>query len=148
MAQLLAGVRESLGRIFERSRHKPFMDATMAACALVALADEDHRLAELATRDRVLVRLRELHAFDTRKAVEVYDQYAHLITRNPEEGKRKTLELVGRLKGDHKSSERLVKICLAVGRADHAFSAHERSVVEEICRTLGLHPGDLGVYDL
>ena len=148
MAQLFGGVRNSVGRFFERVRHRPFMEATMAACALVALSDEDHRLAELATRDRVLVRLRDLHVFDTQKAVELYDHYAGLITRDPDEGKRKTMELVGRLKDDHKESKRLVKICLAIGRADHEFTPRERSVGEEICRTLSLHPGDLGVYDL
>ena len=42
----------------------------MAAAALVALADRDHRLSELVTRDRVLSRLGELKPVSVRDAVE------------------------------------------------------------------------------
>ena len=42
----------------------------------------------------------------------------------------------------------LVRACLAIGHADRDFSARERSVVEEICRQVGLDPAELGVYDI
>jgi tellurite resistance protein TerB len=132
----------------EQSRHKSLLNAAMAACALVAMADDDERLAELAMRDRVLLRLKELEDFNTQKAIDVYDHHVQLIGKNSADGRQAAMDVLSKVRGDRRDSERLVKICVAIGRADHTFSPKERSVVEDICRSLDLHPGDLGVYDL
>ena len=148
MTQLFGGFTNPFSRKRQHSRHKILLDAAMAACALVALADDDERLAELAMRDRVLVRLKELEDFDTQKAIDIYDRYVQLMIRDKDDGRKVALEHLLKVRDNRQDSERLVKICLAIGRADHTFSPRERSVVEEICRSLDLHPGDLGVYDL
>ncbi len=141
-------LRETVEGIRQRSRHKSFVEAAMAACAMVAMADEDQRLSELITRDRVLVRIDELGSIDHQQAVALYDDYSKRIQRDPASGREQALQLIANFADDRDSSELLVRMCVAVGRADQAFSARERSVVEMICRRLNLHPGDLGVYDL
>ena len=141
-------LRETVEGIRQRSRHKSFVEAAMAACAMVAMADEDQRLSELITRDRVLVRIDELGSIDHQQAVALYDDYSKRIQRDPVLGREQALQVIVAFAGDRESSELLVRMCVAVGRADQAFSATERSVVEIICRRLNLHPGDLGVYDL
>ncbi|MGD8976910.1 MAG: TerB family tellurite resistance protein [Gammaproteobacteria bacterium] len=141
-------LRETVEGIRQRSRHKSFVEAAMAACAMVAMADEDQRLSELITRDRVLVRIDELGSLDHQQAVALYDEHSKRIQRDPARGREQALQVIGAFAGDRDSSELLVQICVAVGRADQTFSATERSVVEIICRRLNLHPGDLGVYDL
>lgn len=141
-------LRETVEGIRQRSRHKSFVEAAMAACAMVAMADEDQRLSELITRDRVLVRIDELRSIDHQQAVALYDDYSSRIQRDPASGREQALQVIGAFADDRESSELLVRMCVAVGRADQTFSATERSVVEVICRQLNLHPGDLGVYDL
>ena len=148
MSRLFELIKSPFGRRQDHSRHKILLDAAMAACALVALADDDERLAELAMRDRVLVRLKELEDFDTQKAIDTYDRYVQLMIRDKDDGRKVSMEHLLKVRDNRQDSERLVKICLAIGRADHTFSPRERSVVEEICQSLNLHPGDLGVYDL
>jgi tellurite resistance protein TerB len=142
------GLRGRLGRFREQAQQRQFADAAMAACALVALSDKDHRLAEVTARDRVLHRLDEETALDLRRAIAAYDRYADLLQTDPHAGRKALLDIVTGLKSDRARAERLIKVCLAIGHSDQRFSAKERAVVEDICECLGLHPGDVGVYDL
>jgi tellurite resistance protein len=141
-------LRETVDGIRQRSRHKSFVEAAMAACAMVAMADEEQRLSELITRDRVLVRIDELRSIDHQQAVALYDHYSKRLRLDPARGRQEALEAMAPFAGDREASELLVRMCVAVGRADQTFSPKERSAVERICRHLNLHPGDLGVYDL
>ena len=148
MRQIIEGVRGKMGKMRDHSRHRSFVDAAMAACAMVALADEDHRLAELTARDRVLHHLNDEKPIDVGRAVGAYERYSDLLQSDPGAGRKALMDIVAGLKGDQAKSERLINVCLAIGRADQQFSARERAVVEDICTTLGLHPADVGVYDL
>jgi tellurite resistance protein len=148
MRQLLDGVRGKVGRIRADSRHRDFVDTTMAACALVALADDDHRLSELVARDRIIHLLDRERTVDVNRAVAAYERYSKLLETEGTAGRKALLEIVAGVKGDREKSEQLIRLSIAVGRADQQFSARERSVVEDICHALRLHPADLGVYDL
>ena len=148
MRQVLDGVRGKVGRIRADSRHRDFVDTTMAACALVALADDDHRLSELVARDRIIHLLDRERTVDVNRAVAAYERYSKLLETERATGRKTLLEIVAGMKGDREKSERLIHLSIAVGRADQQFSARERSVVEDICHALGLHPADLGVYDI
>jgi tellurite resistance protein TerB len=148
MRDWIDGLRSRLGRFREQAQHRQFADAAMAACALVALSDKDHRLAEITARDRVLKRLDEESSVDLRRAIAAYDRYAGLLQTDPHAGRKALLDIVTGLKRDRAQAERLIKVCLAVGHSDQRFSAKERAVVEDVCEALGVHPGDVGVYDL
>jgi tellurite resistance protein len=145
---MLKLVSDVLDGIRQRGRQRDFVEATMAGCALVALADKEQRLAELLTRDRVLTRVDEMRTFDHQRALEFYDHYAQAIQADPAAGRSRVLDKIAPLRSDRQSAELLVRICIAIGRADQTFSAQERSVVEAVCRALDIHPGDLNVYDL
>lgn len=141
-------VRETLDGIRERSKHKTFVEAAMAACAMVALADEEQRLSELITRDRVLVRIDELRSINHDQAVRVYDSFAHQICDDPEAGRARAMASIGALAGDPEAAGLVARMCVAIGRADQDFTARERGMVEAICRQLDVHPGDFDVYDI
>ena len=79
MRQLLDGVKGKVGKMREGSRHRDFVDTTMAACALVALADDDHRLSELVARDRILHHLDRKRTVDVNRAVASYEKYSRLL---------------------------------------------------------------------
>ena len=120
----------------------------MAGAALVALADRDPRLSELVTRDRVLARLAELQPVSTRDAVEMYDRHARALADDFEAGRRTVVALLSEFEGRHDELVTLVRACMAIGHADSDFSPKERSVVELICKTVGVDPHELGVYDI
>ena len=141
MKRMFDRIRESLGGLGERSRHRDFVDVVMAGAALVARADRDERLAELVARDRVLARLTDLQWFDVHDAVTAYEQHSRLLGKNAESGKRQLLDKITEFGGDRSERVTLVRACLAV-------RVPERSVVEQICSALGVDPGELGVYDI
>jgi tellurite resistance protein len=120
----------------------------MAGTALVAHADRDERLSELVARDRILARLADLLPLNTRDAVALYERYARRLDDQPDAGRREVLEKIGGFDGSRDDLLILVRACLAIGHADRDFSARERSVVEEICRQVGIDPAELGVYDI
>ena len=148
MKQILNRFRDGLHGFTERSRQKQFVDVVMAASAMVALADRDHRLSELVTRDRVLSRLGELQPVSIRNAVETYDRHARALIDDPDRSRQEIFKLLGEFSGDGEEMTTLVRACLAIGHADTDFSPRERSVVEQICGAVGVDPGDLGVYDI
>ena len=78
MRQRLDGVKGKVGKYRDGSRHRGFVDAAVAACALVALADDDHRLSELTARDRALHHLDRERAIDVPKAVAAYDRLGYV----------------------------------------------------------------------
>jgi tellurite resistance protein TerB len=148
MKQILDRFKNELHGFRERSHQKQFVDAVMAAAALVALADRDHRLSELVTRDRVLSRLGELKPVSVRDAVETYDRHARALIDDPDRSRQEIFKLLGEFSGDSEEVTTLVRACLAIGHADTDFSPRERSVVEQICGAIGVDPGELGVYDI
>lgn len=148
MKQMLNRFRDGLHGFRERSRQKQFVDAVMAASAMVALADRDQRLSELVTRDRVLSRLSELQPISIRGAVETYDQHARALVDDPERARQQIFKILGEFSGDAEEMTTLVRACLAIGHADTDFSPRERNVVEQICGTVGVDPAELGVYDI
>lgn len=148
MKTLLDKFRGGLDGFRARSRQKAFLEVVMAGTALVALADRDERLSELVARDRVLSRLGDLLPVDARDAVAVYERYARRLDEHPERGRQEVLAKIGAFEGSREDTLSLIRACLAIGHADSDFSARERSVVEEICRQVGVDPGELGVYDI
>lgn len=148
MTSLFDRFRGGLEGFRERAQQKAFLEVVMAGAALVAMADRDERLSELVARDRVLTRLADLQPVNTRDAVSHYERYARLLDQDPEKGRREVLEKIGDFQGSREDVLALIRACLAIGHADSDFSARERSVVEEICRQVGVDPAGLGVYDI
>jgi tellurite resistance protein len=148
MKKILRSLRSGFEGFIERSHQKEYVEVLMAGAALVALADRDHRLSELVTRDRVLARLAELQPVSTRDAVEMYDRHANALADDFETGRRQVIELLSDFEGAHDELVTLVRACLAIGHADSDFSSRERSAVELICKTVGVDPQELGVYDI
>lgn len=148
MKTILEKFRGGIDGFRERSRQKAFLEVVMAGTALVAYADRDERLSELVARDRILARLADLLPFNTRDAVALYERYARRLDAQPDAGRREALEKIGAFDGSPDDLLILVRACLAIGHADRDFSARERSVVEEICRQVGIDPAELGVYDI
>lgn len=148
MKKILHSLRSGFEGFIERSHQKEYVEAMMAGAALVAMADRDQRLSELVTRDQVLERLGELQPVNTRDAVDMYDRHARAIADDFETGRRAVVALLSKFEGRHEELVTLVRACMAIGHADSDFSPKERSVVELICKTVGVDPQELGVYDI
>jgi len=137
-------LRQAIADTLERHRQQPFLDAAMAACALVAMADGSVSLSEQSRVDDVLEAIDRLALFDVHEAVDLFNEYVEGVTADPAKGRKRALDAVGRMKDDAEASDLLVKICLAVSRADGEYAPGERDQIAAVCRRLGR---DLADYE-
>lgn len=130
-------LRQAIADTLERHRQQPFLDAAMAACALVAMADGEVSLSEQSRVDEVLEAIDRLSLFDVHEAVDLFNEYVEGVAADPNKGRAHALEAVGRMRGDGEAADLLVKICLAVSRADGDYAPGERDQIEAVCARLG-----------
>lgn len=145
MSGLFANLMQGLQNQAERHRNRPFMEATMAACALVATADGTVSFSERHRIDQILERLDQLRVFDPHEAMNVFDDFIQELQDNPEAGRRAALQRLAKVAEDKDSSRLMVRICCAVSEADGDFSTAERRQIEAVCRALGLTLEDSGL---
>ncbi len=145
MASLIRAAKAALAREYERLRNRSFLEATMAASALVAMADGEVKFSELSALDDLLENVRELQVYDPHVAVDLCRSYVEAIAANVEAGKAKALKAVGRIAGDEEASRLVVQMCLVISRSDGEFSENEADAMRDLCAALWLDPGDVGL---
>ena len=141
LGALAAGARIRLAR----HRHRPFLEAAMAASALVALADGQVTFSESHRLDEIIETIEQLRVFDAHEGVELFKDYIDAIAINPEAGRRRALAAIAGIADDKDEARLLVRLCLAVSAADGAFQDEERERIVEICARLGLAPDEFGL---
>ena len=145
MAGFLASLLDDYELEMERHRHRPFLKASMAACALAAVADGAPTLSERIRVDQILETLEMLKIFDPHEGVDLFNQYSRELIESPEEGHRKALEAVSAMTGSPASAALLVRMCLAVAEAKGEKSRTDEIEIEAVCRVLGVDPGEVGL---
>ena len=142
MAKLLKGLRDGIRAELARHRNRPFLEAAMAASALVAAADGEISFSERQRMDQVLETLDDLRVFDVHQAVDLFNGFVDAMRDDMDEGVAKALKAVGRIAGNAEAMRLLVRICIAVARADGEFSDPERDRIHQICRLFNLKPAE------
>ncbi len=145
MASLIRSAKAAFERERERFKNRPFLEATMAASALVAMADGEVKFSELSALDDLLENVHELQVYDPHVAVDLCRDHIDAIAADAEAGRAKALEAVGRIAGDEEASRLVVQMCLVISRSDGEFSESEADAVRDLCAALWLDPGDVGL---
>lgn len=122
----------------QRIRGRRFLDAAMAAAALVSTADKDVRLSEQFALDRLLERMEQLRIFDPRAGIELHRRHVERIMAESGNGRRDALDSVSSFRGDEKRRLVILQIGAAVARADGDLSEPEREALADIASALGL----------
>jgi tellurite resistance protein TerB len=143
MSTFVIKVRQMLSRYSERVRERAFLDAAMAASALVASADGDVSLAELLSRDDILDRVEALQAFDTEVAVSRFRSYLRGIETDHGSGAARALAAVAAFGEDPELAPLLLRVAVAIAKADARISPEEQAVIEQLTQALGAEDIDL-----
>lgn len=130
--------RDTLRMGLTRFRNRQFLEATMAAAALVAMSDGEATFSEMNALDDVLEDVRDLQIYDPHVAVDIYRDYADAIRTSPEDGRRDALAAAGRIAGDEDACELLIRVAVAISRADGELSPPEVATIGELCALLGV----------
>ena len=130
--------RETLRKSLTRFRNQQFLDATMAATALVATADGEVTFSELNALDSVLDSVQDLQIYDPHVAVDIYRDFADGIDRDAEAGKAAAIAAIRKIAGDADAAEHVLRVAVAISKADGDLSQVEAEVITELCDVLGL----------
>lgn len=140
MASLIERLKETIHLHSERHKNRPFLEATMAAAALVAAADGAVSFSERVRIDQLLEHLDQLKVFDPHEAVNIFNAYVDGLRDSPEDGRAKALSAVAGVSDDREAATLMVRIATAISRADGIFTETERNELGAICAALDLSP--------
>lgn len=129
---------DSLRLELERHRQRPFLEAAMAVCAVVAMADGDVSFSERSRMDAVLEGVTRLALFDPHDGVDLFNGHVEAFRADAAEARSAALALARRGAGDAATRALLVRIAVAIGHADGTYSDEERGAVRLLCSALGL----------
>ncbi len=145
----MMGVIETLKALLvkheQKIRSQKFLEAAMAATAMLALADGKISFAELMARDYILDQVKELQVFEPNEAVELFRTYAETISLDPEKGEVIVDKAITQLCGDEELAFLLLRICLVMAKADRDLSQQEQKVINGFCDILGLDKGEINL---
>jgi tellurite resistance protein TerB len=116
----------------------PFLQAAMAASAVVSMSDGVLDTWEEVQVERVVEKVTDLQVFDPHRAGELHRSYASALAKDAARGKREAIEAVEKISGDREKSRLVVGVCIAVAVADREFSECERTAIRELCDCLGV----------
>ena len=130
--------RETLRNGLSRFRNRQFLDATMAATALVATADGEVTFSELSALDTVLESVKDLQIYDPHIAVDIYKDFADAIVNEPEAGRRDAMAAVRKIAGHPDAADLVIRVAVAISKADGELTVDERSTINDLCTELGV----------
>ena len=146
MASFLASLLGEYRLQLERHRNRPFLEATMAACAIVAAADGEISFGERIRTDQILDALDSLKVFDSHEAVDLFNKFANAILSTPKEGRERAIATLKVVSDDPEKSALLMRIFMAICEIGETKSLVKQIEVVMLCGLLGIEPNDFGLY--
>lgn len=139
---MFEAVRHALEERNTKRKNRPFLEACMATCALIAIADGEVSLSERSRVDEILEAIDRFRLFDVHEAVDLFNSFVADIVENPAKGQESALDAIRDIRHEAGDAVLLVKVALAVSRADGVFLDSERQQCELVCKALGLTLAD------
>ena len=140
MTDFFANARAAIADRIERFRNRDFLEATMAASALVSMADGKVKLTEANVIDQALDAVHELNIYDPHDAVDLFRHHLDELQTDERAAREEILEIVRKVAGDEEEAHILIKVCIAIGKSDEEFIEAEKMAIREIAAVLGLDP--------
>ena len=141
-ASLIGQYREQM----ERHQRRPLLEASMAACAITAMADGNVSFPERVRVDQILDTLDQLSVFDPHEGVELFNEYVTAIQENGAKGHAKAIAAIRDFAEDTESAELIVRICLAISEAEGEISLVDQVATVTLCSQIGVDPTKFGLY--
>lgn len=134
---LLSSIKETIDVIIDRHDSMEFMQGVMAACAIVANADNKITFAEWFRLDKILANVDRLKVYDPQEAVALFNTYVEQLQgRDRKTAKAKLLKQIGKTFSTEQDQAVLIKICWAISKADGKVDHFDYDAVEEIAEAI------------
>ncbi len=130
-----------------RHRNRAFLRASMAACALVAMANGNVSFRQRIRLDQIMETLEALRDFDPHEGVNLFNEVVTAMRNSPRSGHETAMEIILKETVSHpEKSELLIRICLAVSEVDGIIPMTEQIEIVGLCSRLGVEPDRLDLY--
>jgi tellurite resistance protein TerB len=146
MAGFLSNLINNWQDALERHRNRPFLEAAMAACAIIATDDGSVSFAERVRVDQILETLDQLNIYDPHEGGDIFNEYVDEIEKSPKEGHSKAMNAVKAFANEVESASLIIRICLAVAEADGDATLADQIEIVTLCSLLGVDPEGMGLY--
>jgi tellurite resistance protein TerB len=137
-----AKAREALTTEVSKFKNKSFMEATAAACAMIAAADGQVSSAEKEKMAGFIKNSPELKVFDIADVIKAFNDSVAKFEFDLSLGQAEALKVISKVKSNDGASRLLVRVACAIGASDGDFDAKEKAACRQICLELGLNPAD------
>ncbi|WP_447649771.1 tellurite resistance TerB family protein [Pseudomonas abietaniphila] len=123
-------------------KNRSFMEATAAACAMIAAADGEVSSQEKQKMSGFISNSPELKVFDLSDVIAAFNDSLGKFEFDIQIGQAEALKTIGKIKGNDGASRLLVRVACAIGASDGNFDEKEKAACRQICLELGLSPAD------
>lgn len=121
-------------------RNKDFLEAVMAVCALIALADDEFQAIERQRIFQAFASVPALRELDFHQALKLLKAHVEALDRDGPAAKQMLYKKVGRMAGRHKRVRTLMRLAYLIILADEEVHEGELGEFRHICRLLDLEP--------
>ena len=97
---MLQELKNRLSERRSRRNNRTFLEATMAACALVAMADKKVTFSESSKIDQILESLDQLRDYDVHDVINLFNQHIDAMEADLDGGRAEAMKAVEVLVGD------------------------------------------------
>lgn len=135
--------KDNARRVLQKyNNNNTVLDALMASCALVAMADGHLDHSEQQKVYDFIHQSEELRSFNTQQVVARFDHFVRGLQMDPIMGRGEALRAVGRVRDQYDLARLVVRYGIAIGFADGQFERSEQETIRDICNELRLNPGE------
>ena len=123
-------------------KNKDFLNAAMAGCALVAMADGSVSAEEKQKMIRFIESNDALSVFTTSDVIKAFQEFVGQLEFDKDIGQAKAYQALLKMKSNEGAARLLVRMVIAVAASDGNFDAKEQAVASKIVKELGLNPSE------
>lgn len=128
--------------LFTRYKSQDVLDAVVAACALVGMADGNLDTSERQKMMEFIHQSEELRVFESNKVIDKFNLIVQRLENDPIIGRAEAFRSLGRVRTKPEIARLIARFCIAIGYADGHFDQNEQHMVRDICNELGLNPAE------
>jgi tellurite resistance protein TerB len=145
----MSGILDNLKSFFqartEKEQNRPFLEAAMAACAMVSASEGQVSFADRIRVDQIMDTLTQMKVFSPQEGVDLFNHYTAMILASPKAGRESALSTIRAVTSDLETAELLIDLCLAVSLSDGITSLIEHIEIVSLCGLIGVDPDKIGL---
>jgi tellurite resistance protein TerB len=145
----MSGIIDNLISMFhlhsEKQQNRPFLEAAMAACAMVSASEGEVTFGDRIRVDKIMETLNRLKIFDPHEGIKLFNHYTDGILAAPKKGREDALTAIKTVTEDRDTAELLIDLCLAVSLSDGKTSLVEHIEIVSLCGLIGVDPDSIGL---